>query len=181
MHTASGSPARAAQLERIVRGIRRVQRIDEVEADPEEAAYRMRTRHRYDADGNLVVTIYAPAEDAPVILAGLAAQRAELDRRREACAAESAVQPADVPAATSEDEQITDVDTSPDAEPAPQPVGVPAGTPAPIREAFPEVTPQAIQNAIANCQDFVTRLTNDSAERRARRHSGRRHPRGDAG
>lgn len=68
-----------------MRGIRRVQRINEIEADPEEAAYRLRTRHRYDADGNLVVIIYAPAEDAPVILAGLAAQRAELDRRREAC------------------------------------------------------------------------------------------------
>lgn len=92
----------AAQLERIVRGIRRATRVEAVEADPEEAAYRMRTRHRYDADDNLVVTIYAPAEDAPVILAGLEAQRAELDRQRQARVTEPAPGPVGVPAGTSE-------------------------------------------------------------------------------
>jgi hypothetical protein len=113
----------AAQLERIVPGIRRATRVEAVEADPEEAAYRMRTRHRYDADDNLVVTIYAPAEDAPVILAGLEAQRAELDRQRQA--------------------RVT--------EPAPGPVGVPAATPEAIGQAYPSLTPQVLQDAIAGC------------------------------
>ncbi len=122
----------ADQLERIVRGIRRTKHAEAVQADPEETAYRMRTRHRYDADGNLVVTIYAPAEDAPVILAGLAAQRAELDRQREARAAAAAAVREDVPAGTSEEAPIAaDRVPAPDPEQVPVLRDVPAGTPGP--------------------------------------------------
>lgn len=117
----------AAQLERVVRGIRRTKQVERA-ADPELAAYRMRTRHRYDADGNLVVTIYAPAEHAPVILAGLEAQRTELDRQRQqAQGAERAPEPPDVAPGTANGEQ------PPVADPVPEPV--PAPVPAPA--AFP--------------------------------------------
>lgn len=78
----------AGQFERIVRGIRRALRVEEVAGDPDLAAYQLRTRHRYDADGNLVLTIYAPAEYAPLVLAGIEAQRAQLDRHRQAEAAD---------------------------------------------------------------------------------------------
>ena len=74
----------AAQLERIVRGIRRVQVIEEREADPEQARWLMRTRRHYDRDGNLVITIVTRPEYGPVIEAGLEAKRAELDRERRA-------------------------------------------------------------------------------------------------
>lgn len=77
------------QLERVVRGIRRVHSIEEAEADPDRVAHRMRTRTRYDEDGSVLITIRASAEDGAVILAGLEAQRRELERRT-----------ADVPAGT---------------------------------------------------------------------------------
>ncbi len=86
--------ASGAQIEKIVRGVRRVQALDEAAADPERAAWKVRTRKRYDDDGNLVMTIYAKAEHAPLIEAGLEATRAEIDRDR-ACG-----QP--VPAGTSD-------------------------------------------------------------------------------
>jgi hypothetical protein len=74
--------ASGAQIEKIARGVRRAQAIEEAELDPERAAWRLRTRKRYDDDGNLVITIYAPAEYAPVIEAGLEATRARIDRER---------------------------------------------------------------------------------------------------
>ncbi len=72
----------AAQLERIVRGIRRVQVIEQEEADPEQAQWLMRTRRRYDRDGNLVITIITRPEYGPVLEAALQAKRTELDRER---------------------------------------------------------------------------------------------------
>jgi hypothetical protein len=106
-----------AQLERIARGIRRVQRLEEDAADPEQAAYRIRTRTRYDADGNLVITVTATAEDGAVFLAALEAKRVELDRQRQQ-------QALDVAAGTAAEQQ-------PQA-PA-QADDVPAGTPAPAQ------------------------------------------------
>jgi hypothetical protein len=76
----------AAQLERVVRGVRRVRRVEEAEADPEMAAYRLRTRTRYDDDGTLVITIRASAQDGAVILAALEAKRARArPAAREGC------------------------------------------------------------------------------------------------
>ncbi|MCW2679693.1 MAG: endonuclease [Frankiales bacterium] len=74
--------ASGAQIEKIVRGVRRAQVADEAAADPEQAEWKVRTRKRYDDDGNLVMTIYAKAEYAPVIEAGIEAKRAEIDRER---------------------------------------------------------------------------------------------------
>ena len=70
----------AAQLERVVRGCRRVESVEEAATDPELAQWKVRTRERYDRDGNLVITIVTRPEYAPVIKAGLEARRAELDR-----------------------------------------------------------------------------------------------------
>lgn len=74
--------ASGAQLERIVRGVRRVHRIEDAERDPERAKHRMRTRTRYDEDGTMVITIRLPAEDGALVLAGLEATQADLDRQR---------------------------------------------------------------------------------------------------
>lgn len=95
--------ATGAQLETLARAVRRARRPAEDAADPEAAAYRMRTRTRYDDDGSLVVTIRLPAEDGAVLLAALDQARDELDRQhvsaaeaatgREPSAEESAVDP----------------------------------------------------------------------------------------
>ncbi len=74
--------ATGAQLEKLVRGVRRVQKIAEDEADPQAAAHNMRTRVSYDADGMLVVSMRLPAEEGAVVLAALEQARADLDRRR---------------------------------------------------------------------------------------------------
>ena len=93
--------ASTSQLERIVRGVRRVQSITAAEADPEVAQHRMRTRTSYDEDGTMVITIRAAAEDGAVILAGLAATRAELERQRAGdVSAETPAGPGDVSAET---------------------------------------------------------------------------------
>jgi hypothetical protein len=74
--------ASGAQIEQLCRGVRRAHRIAEAETDPEAAAHRLRTTIRYDDDGTLVLTVRAPAEDGAVILAGLEAVKADLDRVR---------------------------------------------------------------------------------------------------
>jgi hypothetical protein len=74
----------AAQLEQIARAVRRAQAVDEAKADPELAQWKVRTRKRYDRDGNLVITITTRPEYAPVIEAGLDAKRAELQRQLDA-------------------------------------------------------------------------------------------------
>jgi hypothetical protein len=90
------------QLERIVRGIRRVQVVEETEADPERAAHRMRTRTRYDEDGSLIITVRTNAEDGAVILAGLEAQRRELERQAADVPTAAGAEARDVPAGTPE-------------------------------------------------------------------------------
>jgi hypothetical protein len=89
----------AAQLERLVRGIRRARSIEEAKADPQRAAFEMRTRTWYDDDGNLVITIKLPAEQGVIVTTALEGVRAEL-----AAAAEVCVQaPGDLPAETVQD------------------------------------------------------------------------------
>jgi hypothetical protein len=85
----------AGQLEKLVRGVRRVRKLAEDEADPELASWRMRARKRYDEDGNAVYTIVLPAEQAPVLDAALEAMRSELDAQREAAAQQAAEQAAE--------------------------------------------------------------------------------------
>ena len=80
----------AAQLERIVRGVRRVHRIAEAEADPELAAHRLRSTMRYDEDGTFVLTVRGRADDAAILQAAFEAVRADLDRARGDEAAEAA-------------------------------------------------------------------------------------------
>ena len=140
-----------AQLEKIVRGVRRAQQNELAETDPDLVAYRLRTRARYDDHGNLALTIYAPAEDAPAILAGIEAQRAELERRRAARAA--AADPAEpVVEPTEPTPDPTDPTAAPTAEadPAPTaeadpPADVPAGT----------LTPEAIAAYFAVVDDLA--------------------------
>jgi len=61
----------AAQLERVVRGMRRVHKIEEDAADPELAAFRMRTTTGYDQDGNFVLRLVCSAEDGALVQAAL--------------------------------------------------------------------------------------------------------------
>lgn len=50
-----------AQLEKIVRGMRRARADEQAETDPETAAWQLRTRVRYDDAGNFALTIRGPA------------------------------------------------------------------------------------------------------------------------
>ena len=122
----------AAQLEQLVRGVRRARSVAEAAADPEAAAWKLRTRERYDDNGNLALTIYAPAELAPIVLAGIEAQRAELDRQRESKVAVAEPAPATEPAGP--EEPATSVG-------AERPDDVPAGTPEPLRSVPTDVPP----------------------------------------
>ena len=79
----------AAQLEKIVRGMRRAQANEQAERDPEAAAWSLRTRLRYDDNGNFALTIRGPAELLPVVQAGIDAKRSEMQRQRDAEAAEA--------------------------------------------------------------------------------------------
>jgi hypothetical protein len=86
-----GRHSSAAQLEKIVRGVRRAQANAAAELDPEAAAWSLRTRVRHDGAGNFAMTISGPAEYLPVVQAGIEAKKAELQRQREAELAEQAV------------------------------------------------------------------------------------------
>src|SRR4051812_28518772 len=115
----------AAQLEKIVRGVRRARANEAAEADPDTAAWKLRTRTRFDDNGNFILTITGPAQHLPVLQAGLAAKRAELQRERDAAPA------GDVP--------------TPKPEPQPQPEvlpGVSAEAPA-VAEDGPDLDEQA--------------------------------------
>ena len=72
----------AGQLERLVRGVRRVRRIQEDEADPDRAVWRRRMSVSYDADGDLVVSVRVAATEGAVLLAALEQAQAELDQQR---------------------------------------------------------------------------------------------------
>jgi hypothetical protein len=72
----------AAQLDRLVRGVSRARAHDAAQDDPERAAWRLRTRTRYDEHGDFVLTIRGPAQLLPVIQAGLEAKKAQLQREQ---------------------------------------------------------------------------------------------------
>jgi hypothetical protein len=112
-----GRNSSAAQLEKIVRGVRRAQSVEESAADPELAEWKVRTRKRYDADGNFVMTITTRPEYAPLIEAGLDAKRAELQRELDA-------QHVDPPSAVPEQPGASDV-----------PAGTPVAAPPPADNA----------------------------------------------
>jgi hypothetical protein len=59
--------ATAAQLERLVRGVRRATKPERDTADPEMAAWTMRERKSFDGDGNAVYRLVVPAEQAAVV------------------------------------------------------------------------------------------------------------------
>ena len=84
----------AAQLERIVRGVRRAHANDAAERDPETASWKLRTRTRFDDNGNFVLTINGPAHFLPGLQAGIAAKRAELQRERDAMPVDDLAAPA---------------------------------------------------------------------------------------
>src|SRR3954451_876 len=83
----------AAQLEKIVRGVRRARANEAAEADPETAAWKLRTRTRFDDNGNFILTIPGPAQHLPVLQAGIAAKRAELQRERDAAPVDDVAAP----------------------------------------------------------------------------------------
>lgn len=68
--------ATGAQLERLVRGVRRAQRIEKDATDPEQAAWRNQARISYDEDGTLVISVRLPAEQGAVVLAAVEQARA---------------------------------------------------------------------------------------------------------
>lgn len=74
----------AAQLERVVRGVRRVHKAEQDDADPALAAHRLRSRTSYDADGSLVITLHVAAEVGAVVLAALEQIRTHLDASAQA-------------------------------------------------------------------------------------------------
>ena len=97
----------AAQLERLVRGMRRAQRLDQTLDEAREEA-QTTVRQRYDADGFLVVTIRVAPLDIPAVEARLEqaqkAEQADRDAALRQVAAElkaAAVESADVSAETS--------------------------------------------------------------------------------
>ncbi|HVF19933.1 MAG TPA: HNH endonuclease signature motif containing protein [Mycobacteriales bacterium] len=79
--------ATGAQLERLVRGVRRQRNLQEDTADPGFARWKMRSQIRYDDDGTMLITVKVPAEQGAVVLAALDAAREEIDRERDAAAA----------------------------------------------------------------------------------------------
>jgi hypothetical protein len=108
--------ATAGQLEQLVRGVRRVRKVEQDAADPEYAAWKMQATKSYDDDGNAVYRIVLPAEQSAVLDAGLEAMRAELDRRATRASAE---------AASPQEEVLPDMERVPDASAeaaSPQPV-----------------------------------------------------------
>jgi hypothetical protein len=90
------------QLRRTTRRTRaRVSRAhanEHAQHDPDAAAWRLRTRTRYDEHGNSAITIRAdPPSALPVGRAGLAAKKAQLQRERDAAAAAAQDKPTTAP------------------------------------------------------------------------------------
>ena len=87
-----------AQLERVVRGLRRARRPAEDAANRQDSAWRMRPRLAYDEDGTLVLTLRLPADKGAVVLAALEGLQAQIDTERQAEGARAGT--TDVPAGT---------------------------------------------------------------------------------
>ncbi|MEO9221747.1 MAG: DUF222 domain-containing protein [Mycobacteriaceae bacterium] len=94
--------ATGAQLERLVRGVRRAQRTEDDAADPEAAAWRDEARVSYDEDGTLVISVRLPAEQGAVVIAALEQARQLLDHDTKPSAEETTEASAEnsAPAAT---------------------------------------------------------------------------------
>jgi hypothetical protein len=76
--------ATAAQLERLVRGVRRATKPERDTADPEMAAWMVRARKSFDGDGNAVYRLVVPAEQAAVVDAAVEVVMRQLDSERAA-------------------------------------------------------------------------------------------------
>lgn len=162
----------AAQLESLVRGVRRARANEEAQADPEAAQWALRTRTRHNDDGSFSMTISGPAELLPVIQAGIEAKKAELQRQRDAesVAASAAAAPTrspqaqDVPAGTSapasEDVASQAEEAEPDSES--DAVDVPAGTSSADLDAQadgwpPGTTVREVRAAVSSFAESVPR------------------------
>jgi hypothetical protein len=129
----------AGQLDKAVRGVRRVHKIEQDAADPELAAWRMQARKSYDGDGNAVYRIVLPAEQAAVLDAALEAIRAELDSHGGAAAGASAEAscPQEQAAASTDKDRDRDGDGDASAEArCPQPAPMTEPTKATLADAF---------------------------------------------
>jgi hypothetical protein len=93
------------------------------EADPEAAAWSLRTRVRYDEAGHFTLTISGPAQYLPVLQAGIEAKKAELQRQRQAEQTEQTEQTACAAAAVPEQDSGEAPDVSRETRP-PEPGGV---------------------------------------------------------
>jgi hypothetical protein len=147
----------AAQLDKIVRGVRRARANEAATSDPEAAAWAVRTRTRYDDNGNFVLTISGPAEFLPVVRAGLDAKKAELQRERDAAAEDS----------NGGHDHGGREDVLPLLPDVPGPGGVPAETP-----------PSPASDSAAPAPAPPSRLPTPSRPHRMSRASTSRHPAG---
>ena len=144
--------ASGAQLEKLVRGVRRARKPSEDAADPERAAWLMRTRLSYDDDGTLVVTIRMPAERGAIVIAALESAMADLDlerqtvRRAESSAEDATGPTAGTPAAAAP--------AAADADAAPEPVSVPRATHA--------------EGLLQLCEGYLARVAEDQPGRARR-------------
>ncbi len=144
----------AAQLERVVRGMRRVHKIDEDAADPELAEFRLRTTTGYDADGNFVLRLVCSAQDGALVQAALEQVQADLDRQRaEAAEADSgepaaAIEPAGVPTETPGPVPATLTDAVTGSDPLAEPTGVPAETPGPVPATLTDAVLELARTAL---------------------------------
>jgi hypothetical protein len=130
-----------AQLEKIVRGIRRARANEAARLDPEAAAWSLRTRVRYDDNGNFILTISGPAQHLPVLQAGIDAKRAELQRHRDATG-DAGDNPAPSPPAPAPAEPAVAVPAQPAGASAEAPLALPAPATSSV-EAAPDLDQQA--------------------------------------
>ena len=137
----------AGQLERLIRGVRRVRKIEEDAADLEAAAWRLRATKTYDADGNAVYRIVLPAEAAAIVDAGLEAMRADLDRRAADASAEPSAAMLD---AERQDETDVPAETSCPQQEAPAEAGVPAETSCPQLATLADALVEMARTSLAS-------------------------------
>jgi hypothetical protein len=140
------------QLEKLVRGVRRARANAQAALDPEAAAWQLRTRVRYDDNGNFMMTISGPAHVLPELQAGLEAKKSELQRERDAEASSDA--PAKAAAPPQPEEKAHEAPAPQPSPPAPevdldaQAPGWPAGTTIrQVREAQDTFTASRAQEA----------------------------------
>lgn len=92
--------ATGAQLERLVRGVRRAQRLAEDAADPQAAAWRDEARVSYDEDGTVVIRLRLSAADGALVVTALEQARAALDHQSARDASDSSAEDPPRPASS---------------------------------------------------------------------------------